>query len=364
MRSKLLLLLLIFTFWGCNSKKSLKIGYIANLSGRHSDLGIKGRDGFLMAIDEFVSSKESKNFDIEVIIKDHKGDKNNCFRLTNEMVLAGVEVIIGPLTSSMAEPVINGTLGSNTLILSPTVSSDKYTEIDDNFIRFALASSIQGKAIGELINIREEKNIVVIADRSNIEYVEDIVIGLNNTINTYPNIIYFDSKKSIPEVISKLIELKSDAYLFIAPGIDTALILQNLKKQKEVPSLYGASWVKVTNIATHGGKVVEGMVVVDHFSSNTKSKYEKAFIKKFNDRYNIPPNLPAVYTYESTNLFLNIKKNNSSLNGVELKGQIVNSKEFQGVYDNFSINRYGDVNRKYSLYIIKDGRYEIFEVPK
>lgn len=361
MKGKILLILLFVSLYSCNSKKVVKIGYISNLSGRHSELGIRGRDGLLMAFDDFNESDDAKKILIELIIKDHRGDKSLCEDLTKELVSQGVKVIIGPLTSGMSGAVLNGVKGSDIIVVSPTVSTDELTGIDDNFLRLISPSSTQGKSLGNIINKRNEKNVIVIADHTNKEYAEGVILGLNDILNYNPQTLYFENKDSVNEVIDNVKRIKPDGIVFISSGIDTALFIQNINKIMELPNLYGSSWVKLSDVARHGGKVINGMIITDNYKSKNISLKEYDFNEKYKKRYNSAPNLPAIYAYEAFNVIIEALLLSPQKTSQQIKEAIISKHNFEGISEDFVIDKYGDAQRKQSLFEIENGVYKLFE---
>lgn len=355
-----ILLLTVILFLSCRESKPIKVGYISNLSGRQAELGIRGRDGVLMAINEVNELGGINNRMIELVVKDHLGDKDYCYQLTRELVEEDVEVIIGPMTSNMASAVIEGTKDSNVLIISPTVSTDQLTGIDDNFIRVISASSSQGIALATVMNTRNEENIAVVYDSTNLIYAQGVIGGLSKTATSIDEIYTFKSKEDIPDLIEKLFHTKADSIVFISTGIDAAQILQNLSKVRELPSIYGSSWVKLSNVAQHGGKIINGMIICDIFQSEVKSDRELEFYNKYKKIYNSDPTLPGIYSYEAINLFMENKRKQPNKSGLNLKKDIIDKAEYRGISTDFSFNSYGDVMRKQSLLEVIDGEYRIY----
>lgn len=364
MRVSFLTVIFILLLISCKERESIKIGYISNLTGRHSELGIRGRDGIFMVIKEYNELGGINGRNIELIIKNHQGDKELCLKRTKELVAEGVEVIISPLASSMASSVIQGTKDSNVLIISPTVSTDSLSGIDDNFLRISTVSSYQGISLGKVIEARGEKSTVVVFDGTNREYALDVIKGLKDVTSGSVESLSFNSRDQIPELLKNLEEKDMDSILFITTGIDAAQIIQNLNKIKDLPSLYGSSWVKVTNITRHGGRIIDGMIITDNFKASFESDRELNFLNRFKKLYSIEPTLPAVYSYEATKLFLDIKTSYPEIYGTDLKEHLLSLKIIKGVSDNFHFDRFGDVQRDISLITIKEGKYEPLRTTK
>lgn len=358
---KKILMFIILLAVSCSNNESIKIGYISNLTGRYSELGIRGRDGVLMAVNETNEKGGINGKQVLLVIKDHMGQPDLCEKAVKELIEEDVDIIIGPLISSMAESVLKGTSGSDMIVLSPTVSTDTLTGIDDNFIRLSSASSRQGVALGEIIQNRREKRIVIASDEGNKAYANDVVRGIKGFLPPEYSIdhLSYTRDEGLKPVIDTLSVKDMDAIIFISSGIDAAQIIQNINKQRTLPSLYGSSWVKVSGIINHGGKLIEGMIIPDFFNLAVNDEEVPQFVKNYTKRYNIEPGLPAVYCYEAATLFLDLRRRYGNIKGIELKKALTTLPETKGVFDTFSIDPYGDVERKLYLYEIRNGNYEL-----
>ena len=69
-----ILLIISIIFAGCSDKSDddIKIGFVAGLSGKYSNLGTNVRDGFILAFDEIDNKIDGKK--IKIIQKDDKQD--------------------------------------------------------------------------------------------------------------------------------------------------------------------------------------------------------------------------------------------------------------------------------------------------
>lgn len=358
------LVLLIFLLK--NHSKPIKIGFIADLSSRKSQIGIAARNGVIMAVDELNSNGGIKGRKVELLIRDGKANKDEVRIQTEDLIENQVDVIIGPCFSSMVDPVMQVTKGKDTLVISPTVSTDDLTSIDDNFIRVMPQASEQGKYLAMAVDWQENKKITLVQDLKNDEYTKDVVKGFKEkaaelSINII-DVITFEKKEDFPKVVQQLNQNQSDGLVFVASGIDTGAIIQLYAKTNDVPNLYGTFWAKISEVNTYGGKAVNGMILFDAYANEKPTEQEAVFNSSYLDRFGSNPNMASRYSYESVQIFAKAVSGSKAINSNEIKQQIIENNPIQGITDNYRIDKYGDVIRKLSFYTIRDHQYELINI--
>ena len=342
-------------------KETIRVGFITDLSGSNSDLGVSARNGVIFAIDSLNNSGGISGHKIDLLIKDHKGSKDLCLTLTKELVASDVDVIIGPIVSGMAASVIKGTEGSHVIVLSPTVSTDSLTGIDDNFIRSTVPSSLQGVKLSQVSSTRGDKTAVVITDKKNASYTKGVLDGFaKGNINILMEVDYEDISEVLT-VMDKVVSLAPDALVLITNGVDGGRILQQFGQLSSLPHIYGCSWIKASGIHKYGGKKAEGMIIIDSYSSVIFSDSEIKFRENYMSRFNIYPDSLAIDYYEITNLYAKGVLESKSIDGEDVKKTLLSMGEIQGMIENYTLDKYGDGIKDLSLFIVKDGKYELYE---
>ena len=135
LRSVALAGVLFMLLISCSEKEPYVFGFISSLSGPNSDLGIAGRNGVLLAVEEYNDKGGIHGRHIEVVIKDHQMDSAQLSHISGVFVDAGVEIVIGPFTSEMTKAILPIADASDLIILSPTASSKEFLNQDDILIR-------------------------------------------------------------------------------------------------------------------------------------------------------------------------------------------------------------------------------------
>lgn len=346
---------------GC-SKKPVKMGFIADLTGRQSSLGITVRNGFQMAVDELNRSGGIRGREIEISIKTTQNDKEVCREQIRELLSEDVDVVIGPMNSSMAGTILEET--GETLVISPTVSTDQLTGIDDMFFRVISTASNQGERLAESLLDRKENKAIIVIDEKNIEYTQPFSDGFRKIFtsvsgNTLEQLSFTD-KGEFQAIVDKIIASSPEAVVFASSGIDTAGLIQQLSKSSELPSLYSSYWGKASNVNEYGGRTVEGMVLVAGFANENKTERELEFEENYFQRYQSNPTFASQYAYECVMLYAEAVETAKSLDPAKVKEALLGLESFEGITDSYELDDFGDVLRKQSLFIIRNNEYEFY----
>lgn len=360
----ILLLISIFSvISSCSNTEPIKIGYIATLTGRTSDSGVKARNGAKLAIDILNEQGGLLGRKLELIVRDNENDDKKNSTAISELIANGVVAIIGPLRSNMAESSLTAIAGKKVLMISPTISTDSVKNIDDNFLRVIPVASNQAISLAKQIIDDGYKTASVVLDSSNKAYTEPLYEAFKQNFLQHQGVVKFVgrmNKKDVNEFISlakKIGDENADALILITSGIDAAFLCQQLKKQHYKADIYGSYWVKSGSLIEEGGHSVEGMKIVTSYERENKSSDFLEFQKRYQEIYKTSPQYLAIYAYDSVMMLsLGIKKAGTDDPGT-IKNKILDIGKFEGLEDDFEINKYGDATRNDMFVTINDGSF-------
>lgn len=132
------------------TNETIKIGAIFPLTLEGAEASSQSRvNAIKLAVEEINAAGGVMGKELEVIVKDNKYDSILTVTRTKELIDEGCIAIIGPSTSGMsiiaAEQV---TIPNNILLITPSGTSPKITDIDDNNLlwRTAPSDAFQGNA--------------------------------------------------------------------------------------------------------------------------------------------------------------------------------------------------------------------------
>ncbi len=347
---------------GCEKQEPIKIGFIGPLTGKFSDIGIGGRDGAILAIEEENKKGGINGRKIVLIVKDDMQDQNIAIKKDKELIEEGVVAIIGHMTSQMSVSVMPFINKKKIVLISPTTSSNSLTGIDDYFLRVIPPNIYECKRLAhyayEKMGIRK---ISVIYDVVNLEYTGGYFDTFKGYFESLGGTIIcvrpFKSRDHVRyrEIINDIIDYQPDGVLIIANSVDSAMLCQHLRLAGSKAKVILAGWAMTEDFIRHGGDAIEGVIFCHPFFIMSKSPKAQDFMKRFRKRFGYSPNFAAAKGYEAAKIIIKALKKN--LDPSKIKDTIINIKRFEGLDGDFIIDRFGDPKRKLYLITVKNGEF-------
>jgi len=241
--------LLNILFFACSNKKFIKIGFVAGITGRVSELGISERAGATLAVNEINEAGGINGRLIELIVKDDQNDAERALEVDKELIDEGVVAIIGHATSTMTKAVVPLINKKNILLISPTASTTDLSGIDDFLVRITPLSDAEMKALAKLANNLNIQKIAVIYDLSNMSLVENNLKFFRKYYKKNPNnkIISETSFTSKTEfeffpIVKKAIDYNPDGIFILVSSVDTAQVCQQIRKIDKKLPIFSIGW--------------------------------------------------------------------------------------------------------------------------
>ena len=346
----------------CAPREPVKIGFLGGISGRGADLGIGGRDGALLAIEQRNHSGGIKGRQIELIVEDDQQDteiaKQALTRLINEKVAA----IIGPMTSAMAVATVPLANQAKLLLLSPTVTTTDLTGLDDYLLRVIDSTTEYAlKSANYHFSVQGSRRITVALDLRNKAYTEnwlrDYRKGFEAAGGTIVEVLAFNSSDDsrFSELSQRLLQSRPDGVLILANSVDTALLTQQLRKRDASVHINACEWSATERLIELGGKAVEAMVIAQFIDRASQQASYLAFRKAYLERFKREPGFPGLTAFDAANVVLDGLAAQTA--SQTLKQVILARREFTGAQSLIRFDAFGDAARDTFLTTIRDGNF-------
>lgn len=362
------LFLAIVVFIKSNYRSTVKLGFVAGLSGRRSQLGVSARNSLILAVEKLNNRGGLLGRKVELIIKDNKSDPAYVGKAIEELLAEDVFAIIGPFTSNMAKNTLNAIRDREVLLISPTISTDAISGIDDNFFRVISPASKQAEAMANKVMRDGNTRVAIVYDASNKEYTEPIYKRFSaHIVNGGTELVFvsdMDPEKPSTDFLSIAKSIKSsgaDSVFIVSSGIDAAGLCQQIQRLNIHPNLYGSRWVKSGKVVEYGGRSVEGMVLISDYYSDVRSKEYYDFVNQYMKKYNDTISFAQTYVSDALMVLSIGVEKAKSLKYKKIANAIVDIGVFKGLDSDFKIDRYGDTQRPHSLVVINNGKFEYID---
>ncbi|MCB1761399.1 MAG: ABC transporter substrate-binding protein [Gammaproteobacteria bacterium] len=362
-----LLLFALALLSGCGDHRPITIGFIAGTSGRVADLGISGLDAVQLAIAERNDRGGIDGRPLRLITVDDQQNPQRAKSVAQQLVDQGIEIVIGPMTSDMGMAVAPILDRAGVVNVSPTVTTQRLSALDDHFFRVsATTSAYAGRSATFQLRPGGMRRIVAIIDANNRSFTQNwldnfstpFTAGGGEVVAT----VAFDTSQARPlaAVVGEALGRSIDGVLIIANSMDAALLCQQIRKTDPNVPVTLADWGATERLLELGGKAVEGVTVVQTFDrDNPGPKYQK-FRQAYIERYQREPGFPGVYAYDAAQVVLTALAQRKR--GETLKQTILRIRVFKGLQGDFSFDDHGDVEREQaSISIVRDRKFIVID---
>ena len=356
-RNILLIIFVFISFNACidkNKEDSIKIGVILGLTGKYSDLGLYEKNGIVLAFDKI--NYQINNKKVELIFKDDKQDKEVNEKAVKELIESDVKYIIGNATSSMTEVTLDITSKYNDIFqISPSASSSKFSNIDDNFFRLQTANS--SKHFINLIKLLQKNNakkIFLIGDKKNKSYLYDYMHIFNDNKNMkFEEII--DASLPYEEILEKI--KPADFIVQVQNSRDSASLIQYLRINNNHTPIISSGWAMNKEFIENSGKWSEGIYFISSDYINYEDEEYRKFEKYFSKVYRYEANRSNMQGYQTAKVLIEaLQHGNENVN--DIKKYIIEKETFYISGDELSFNKFGDIKTPYYIFEVIDSKFK------
>lgn len=157
---------------------TVKIGVHTSLTGGLADYGETAAEGVQIAAEALTGFEvDGTTYDIELIIKDDKGEPAESPIVAQQLIDEGVVAVIGPLTSGNTNAALPVYSAAGIPVISPSATLALLTmQGYDNFFRTAIGDNVQGAALAAWAIEEGAEKVVVMDDRG------DYAVGLADVV--------------------------------------------------------------------------------------------------------------------------------------------------------------------------------------
>lgn len=346
---------------GCGPKEPIRIGFIGGLSDRNSDNGQSGLNGVTLAIDNFNRAGGVNGRLVELIARDDAQNAETAARSANELVGAGVEAIIGPFTSGMAEVIVPITGKAGIFEISPTITSMAFYGKDDHLFRINRTTRDNAVDYAGVMARRGLMNIAIAYDVRNRNFSESWLKEFRDALSAQRGQIavaipYESSADSdFDGIVRDLVKSRPDSLFFISGAIDVARLAKAARSQAPRLPIGASEWAATEQLIDLGGEFVEGLLIVQNYDRDDNSQRFTDFSDAYLKRFQRAPGYSSVSAHDAATVLLTALKQRQK--NETLKAATLRSGPYQGLQQTIVFDQNGDTQRKVYFTQIRSGRY-------
>ncbi len=362
-----LLLVLALLLAGCD-KPAVSVGFLGGLTGHAADLGIAGRDGALLAVEQVNQQGGVLGAQVRLLEFDDQQQPDSAVPLLQAVQKAGVLAVVGPMTSSVAQRWIPLANQARLLTISPTVTSSDFSGQDDYFFR--VISDTTDYARSSALNYAADprwKKFAVLFDESNAAYTRNWVHNFRQSMQLLGAQAVAEvgfglsDSAPLPTLVQQVLAKKPTAVVLVANATDTARLASMLRQRQPQLPLAGAEWSGTEQLLALGGAAVEGMQIVQFMDHQDRSADYLRFVAEFQMRYRRAPGFAEVAAYDAMRVLLQAMQQRQPQES--LKECLLRVRQFAGLQQPVIFDGSGDSGRRAVPSVVKNRRFETLVQP-
>ena len=327
---------------GAQAAEELKIGFLTTLSGPGAGTGQDIRDAVNLAIK--MNDGKLGGVPVNISITD---DQNNpvAARQTVERYIKRdkVDIITGPVFSSVVLPIVPGILQSDTIFISTNTGPADYAgeKCDPHFFVVSWQNEDVPQAMGAFANEKGYKRVAMIAPnypggRESLQGFKRLYTGeIVDEVYTKMGQLDYSAE------IANLKNAKPDAVFYFLPGgmgINFVKQYNASGLQKDAPLLTPGFTADTENIAALGKDMV-GTYNSSQWADDLPNEANKKFVEAFQKEYGRLPSMYASQGYDAAMLIDGaVRQINGKVEDKEALRKAMKEANFASVRGDFKFN--------------------------
>lgn len=346
----------------------IRIAFIGDFGGRGDDLARSGRDGAMLAVEQWNAKGGVKRRQIELmILSEQMQSPQGLMEHLEEKKTLGV---IGPMSSATLTPLIAWNNEAQRVMISPSVDSVQFSNQDDWFFQILSNGNISSKRTAQYHVAKGVKQYCVIWDKGNESYAfywlndfEEQLQRLGAFIEIKIPYVYSGGQDLVDSV--KVIQKSScAAVVMIASAKDVSRLILEFRKNKTQKTLIVSEWAATDQLLHLGGNTVEGVYMEQFMNRSSQKSSYQMFVSDFSKRFGRTPGFGELASYDATQVLLMSLDKAKKLNNRNIKEQLLSPEGFDGVQEHIVFSKTGDAQRSLWTTQIRNGHFHVINDEK
>ena len=166
---------------GCGRDEPILIGYSGPLTGGRADLGVQGRNGATLAVEDVNARGGIAGRPLALVACDDGATPESAVEADAQLIKAGVAAIIGHMTSAQTLAALPQTAAAGLLMISPTAATPELSGKKDLFFRVVPTNEAWGKTLARHAYGSGLRAVCLFGDSDNLSYSQSFLNAFDQT---------------------------------------------------------------------------------------------------------------------------------------------------------------------------------------
>jgi len=369
---------IVFCFMACmflvgmaGAQDAIKIGLLAPLTGQAAADGLSVQNSVKLAVEKVNAEGGVLGKKVELITYDDRADGKEAVALARKLI-----------EQDKVVAVVGGSYSTPSRAMAPIFQEEKIPAVyayavhpdvtkAGNFnFRNGFLGMVEGKAAAyTAVKLLKAKKIALLISDNDFGrtlaegfkmYIEKYAKGAATitSVQAYPM-----QEKDFKAYLSKIKDENVDVIFSSGYYFQTGPVVKQAREMGIKAYIIGEEGADSPKFLEIAGKSAEGFVIVTNLNRDDKRAQVQNFLKTFETRYKIQPDMVGASAYDAFMIIIDGIKRAKSVKGPDIRGSIATLKDFDGLTG--QIKRFtpeGEVVKDVQVQTVKNGRFRFFNV--
>lgn len=349
------------------SGDEILIGEYGSLTGTTATFGQSTDNGIKMAFDEINAAGGVLGKKLRVIVEDDRSQPEEAATAVTKLINQNhVVAVLGEVSSSRSLAAAPICQSNKTVMVSPSSTNPRVTQIGDYIFRVCFIDPFQGLVMAKFAaNSLKLKKVAILVDVRN-----DYSVGLQtffrqNFRQLGGEIVAEQSySEGDSDFKAQLTQIKAaNPEAIYVPGYYTevaTIARQSRELGMTVPLLGGDGWDS-PRLFEIGGEALNGCYLSNHYSVDDPSPAIQKFVGDYRGRYNQVPDALAALGYDAARILSDAITRAGSTASDKIRDAMAATKDFPGVTGKITINEERNAIKPAVILKIDNGKFVYVE---
>lgn len=370
--------MILFCFMACvffagvaGAQDMIKIGLLAPLTGPAAADGLSVQNSVRLAVEKVNGEGGVLGKKVELITYDDRADGKEAVALARKLI-----------EQDKVVAVVGGSYSTPSRAMAPIFQEEKIPAVyayavhpdvtkAGNFnFRNGFLGMVEGKAAAyTAVKLLKAKRVALLI--SDNDFGRTLAEGFKMYIDKYAKgaatitsvQAYPMQEKDFKAYLSKIKDENVDAIFSSGYYFQTGPVVKQAREMGIKAHIIGEEGADSPKFLEIAGKSAEGFIIVTNLNRDDKRAHVQNFLKTFETRYKIQPDMVGASAYDAFMIIVDGIKRAKSVKGPDIRGSIATLKDFDGLTG--QIKRFtpeGEVVKDVQVQTVKNGRFRFFNV--
>ncbi len=346
--------------------KEIVLGHFASMTGNTAHFGQDTDKAVRLAVDEVNAAGGVLKKKVRVVTLDDRGDSAEAANAVTRLIdVEKVNALLGEVASSLSLAGGRVAQRRKIVMVSPSSTNPKVTEVGDHIFRVCFLDPFQGKVMATFArNTLKMDKVAILKDVKN-DYSIGLADAFKTSFTALGGTITVEQSYSAGDTdfSAQLTAIKaSNSQGLYVPGYYSEVGAIARTKDRlglKIPLMGGDGW-DAPDLFKIGGPALDGSYFSNHFAPDAATAKAQKFVADFKKKYGQEPTGLGALGYDAAAVLLDAMQRAGSVEPEAVRTALGQTKNFEGVTGKITIDAHRDAQK--SAVVIKieggKGKYE------